>query len=462
MRREVRRHFPLFSAGMMLTLAISGALVQAQAVPGRSRTPGLPLSPTRRVDDTQLKQVIVFGRHSVRAPVADNSVLNNFSAQPFPSFPVATGLLTPNGAALEKILGGYYRLWLTKEGLLTGDDLSDAASVYFRANVLERTIVTAQSLAAGMLPAANINVNFLGPQESDPLFDPVGAGVARLDARMAVAAVNGRLAGDPQSLTSAYAPELTLVRSILFNYPAGETPVPATPANKIDVTAIPIEVTAGTSGAPVDIAGLSAVFGAIDPFIMEYAEGLPSAEVGWGQLSAVGLSQTARLYNLGIDLEYRTPYLAQVQSSNVASHIVRSMVQAATGNTMTGALGNPSTKVVVLIASDVNVCGFAGLLHIDWLVQGYPPDYCAPGGDMVFELRQSQRTGEYMVRASYVVQTLDQLHNKTALTLAAPPAIAPLFIPGCSVGNATFDCPLADFVKVARHAIDPLSADLTN
>jgi 4-phytase/acid phosphatase len=445
MTKTVHALLPLPIAGLALALILSGAPVHGQAV-----------------DDTQLKQVIVFGRHSVRAPVADDSVLDNFSAQAFPSFPVAAGLLTPNGAALETILGGYYRLWLTKEGLLTGNDSADAAFTYFRANVLERTILTAQSLAAGMLPGATINVNFLGPQDNDPLFDPVGAGVSRLDARTAVAAVKGRLGGDPQSLASAYAPELALARSILFNYPAGETPVPAAPADKIDVTAIPIEITAGTSGAPVDIAGLMAVFGAVDPFIMEYADGLPAAEVGWGRLSAGGISQTARLYNLGIDLEYRTPYLAQVESSNVASHMVRSMVQAASGNAMAGALGNPSTKVIVLIASDVNVCGFAGLFHIDWLVPGYPTDYCSPGGAMVFQLRQSQSTGEYIVRASYVAQTPDQLRNKTALTLAAPPAIAPLFIPECSGGNATFDCPLADFVKVARHVVDPLSADLTN
>jgi 4-phytase/acid phosphatase len=255
---------------------------------------------------------------------------------------------------------------------------------------------------------------------------------------------------------------LALARSVLFNYPESETPAPAAPQNKVDVTAIPIDVTAGTAGAPITISGLSAVFGAVDPFIMEYAEGLPMENVGWGQLSAEGISQTARLYNLGIDLEFRTPYLARVQSSNVASHIVRSLVQRATGSAMTGALGDPSTKVIVLIASDVNVCGFAGLLQIDWLVPGYPADYCAPGGDMVFQLRQSQSTGEYIIRASYIAQTLDQLRNKTVLTLSAPPAIAPLFIPGCSERNATFDCPLADFVKVTRHAVDPLSADLTD
>src|ERR1035441_4408810 len=36
------------------------------------------------VDDTQLKQVIVFGRHGVRSPAVANSPLNTFSVRPFP------------------------------------------------------------------------------------------------------------------------------------------------------------------------------------------------------------------------------------------------------------------------------------------------------------------------------------------------------------------------------------------
>src|ERR1039457_4984513 len=63
------------------------------------------------VDDTELKQVIIFGRHSVRAPVAPNAYLNQFSVQQFPDFGVAPGILTPNGEKLETMLGGYYRLW---------------------------------------------------------------------------------------------------------------------------------------------------------------------------------------------------------------------------------------------------------------------------------------------------------------------------------------------------------------
>jgi 4-phytase/acid phosphatase len=415
------------------------------------------------VDDTQLKQVIIFGRHGVRTPLLPNSALNNFSQQPFPSFGVSgLGVLTPNGGAAETILGGYFRLWLTQQGLLTGKDSADAAFVYFWANATPLIFETAQAFWAGMLPAASVDVNSTPPPASDPLFDPVNAGIARLDEQRAVAAVNGRLGNNPASLGSAYSAELALTRSILFGYPLSQTPVPGTPFGKVDVTAAPIQVTAGNSTLPVNMGGLTDVIAAIDPFVMEYADGLPSADVGWGQLTSGGISQTFRLYDLILDLEFRTPYLARVQSSNVASHIVRSMVQASTGNAMTGTLGNPSTKIIMLTASNTNITGLAGLFHLDWILPGYQSDVCAPSGALVFELRQSQSTGDYIVRASYITQSMDQLRNLTVLTLAAPPAIAPVFIPGCSASNANFDCPLAGFVDLAMQAIDPNSADLVN
>jgi len=414
-------------------------------------------------DDTLLKQVIIFGRHGVRTPSASNASLAPFSALPYPLFAVpGLDILTPNGAANETIFGSYFRLWLTKQGLLIGNDAADAAFGYFRAIDTPLILGTAQAFATGLLPAGGVHINALPAPAVDPLFDPVDAGVALLNEEMAVAAVNGRLGDNAPALAAAYAPELALTRSVLFNYPAGTTPAPATPAGKIDVTSLPISITAGSSNVPVNPGGLAAVANAIDPFLMEYTDGMPASDVGWGQLNAGSINEIYRVYNLVLDLEFRTPYLAGVQSSNLASHVVRSLVQAATGNAMTGALGSPSTKLIVLTAANTNLTGLAGLFHLDWLLPGYEADVAAPGGALVFELRQSQSTGGYIVRASYVSQTMDQLRNRTALTLAAPPASAPVFIPGCSVRNATFDCPLGAFVRLANHTIDPQSADTVN
>ncbi len=423
-----------------------------------------PFLAAQPADTTQLKQIIIFGRHGVRTPVATNTDLDKLSVLRFPTF-AATGqaVITPNGKTNEALLGGYFRLMLTQqEKLLTGNDAADAAFVYVRANNTPLIVDTAQAFVTGLLPAASITVNTIPTPNPDPLFDPIDAGVATLNNEMAIAAVNGRLGGDPQALATAYAAELALARSVLFNYAAGTSPAPDTPAGKTDVTTLPITVAAGNSTLPVDLGGMELFYAAIDPFMMEYADGMPSSDVGWGQLDAASISQIFRIYDKLLNLEFYTPYLASVEGSNVASHIVRTMLQAATGNAMTGTVGTPSDKIVVLTASNTNIAALAGLFRLDWLVGGYQPDVAALSGTLVFELRQSQRTGEFMVRTVYITQTMDQLRNQTPLTLAAPPANIPVFIPGCSVPNATFDCPLGTFVRMAGHEIDPRYADLSN
>ena len=413
-------------------------------------------------DDTQLRQVIIFGRHAVRTPNSTSSVLNSMSALPYPGFPVSgLSVITPNGKTNETLLGGYFRLWLTQEKLLTGNDSADSAFVYLRADGAPLLIDTAQAFAAGLFPGVQPPVN--STDSADPLFHAVDAGVAQLDQKMAVAAVEGRLGGNPGAVATAYSAELALLRSVLFHYSADTTPPPATPAGKVDVTAAPIAVTAGTSSAlPVNLGGLLAVDTALDPFIMEYADGMAASDVAWGALGSAGISQVFRLYDRTLDLEYRTPYLARVQNSNLASHIARTLLQRATGNPLSGALGSPSDKVIGLIASNFNIAGLAGLLNLDWLVPGYQPDVAAPGGALVFELRQSLTNGEFIVRTAYITQTMDQLRNRTPLTLAAPPAIAPVFLPGCSTHGTSFDCPLDHFVAWIGRMADPKSIDLNN
>ena len=424
-----------------------------------------PLAAAQSVDDTQLKQVIIFGRHAIRTPILPNAALDMFAASLYPSFSTppapALGLsvITPAGTANETNLGAYFRLWLTQQGVLTGNDAADAGNAYFRANGEPLITDTAAAFVAGLFPsvASTITINAYPTTENDPLFNTVAAGVAVLDYQKAVAAVNGRLGSNPQAISTAYAPELALTQSVLFGNP------PNVAAGKTDPTSIPIGTSAGNSTLPVTIAGLSDVIYAIDPFLMEYTDGLPLAEVGWGQLGVGSINQIDRLYDLLLDLEFRTPYLDRVQSSNLASHLVRTMVQAATGTTTPGALPTPpATKLVVLTASNTNITGLAGLFQMDWLLPGYERNVAALGGALVFELRQSQSSGEFIVRVSYVSQTMDQLRKQTQLTLSEPPASAPVFIPNCSMDNATFDCPLSGLVKIANQVIDPHSADLVN
>jgi hypothetical protein len=95
----------------------------------------------------------------------------------------------------------------------------------------------------------------------------------------------------------------------------------------------------------------------------------------------------------------------------------------------------------------------AGLLGAHWLLPGYQPDFCPPGGTLVFELRQVRATGEYLVRVFYTAQTFDQLRNLTTLSLAEPPATMQLLIPGCSSPATNLDVSFISFSNLLNAAI---------
>jgi 4-phytase / acid phosphatase len=123
----------------------------------------------------------------------------------------------------------------------------------------------------------------------------------------------------------------------------------------VDPTTIPIPFTANTSNVQtaniINAGGLADTFYAADPFVMEFADGMPLQNVAWGQLLLSQISQQTRLITLDFAIEMTTPYLNQVQSSNAASHILRSMEQAVTGKHVPGAFTAPGTNLLVINSS---------------------------------------------------------------------------------------------------------------
>jgi 4-phytase/acid phosphatase len=186
---------------------------------------------------------------------------------------------------------------------------------------------------------------------------------------------------------------------------------------------------------------------------MQYADGFTNNDVGWGQLTLDALSQQTRINTLQIEIAMRQPYLARVQSSSAASHILRTMIQTLSGEPLAGAFGDTNTQIHVIVSSDFYLAGLAGLLDAHWLLPGYQPDFCPPGGTLVFELRQVRATGQYLVRVFYTAQTFDQLRNLTPLTLAEPPATMQLLIPGCSSPATNLDVSFLSFSNLLNAAI---------
>jgi 4-phytase/acid phosphatase len=58
------------------------------------------------------------------------------------------------------------------------------------------------------------------------------------------------------------------------------------------------------------------------------------------------------------------------------------------------------------------------------------------------------------VRALFISQTLNQIRWLKPLTGAEQPAVAPVFIPGCSGAAVDYSCSLEDFAHAVDSAID--------
>jgi 4-phytase/acid phosphatase len=121
---------------------------------------------------------------------------------------------------------------------------------------------------------------------------------------------------------------------------------------------------------------------------------------------------------------------------------------------LSGEFGTSKSRVHVIISSDYYVAGLAGLLGVHWVLPGFQPDFCSPGGALVFELRQVRKSKKYLVRVFYTAQTFDQLRNLTPLTLEEPPATMQLLVPGGSNSGTDLDVDFVTFKRLINAAID--------
>lgn len=397
----------------------------------------------------QLKFVLVLERHGVRPPTWTNARLDQYSKEPWPKWDVAPGWLTPHGKLLMTQFGTYDRAWLAAAGLLSASGCADAARIYIDADSDERTRETGRGIADGLMPGCGLEVHARPEGENDPLFHAAGR-IGKPDPQLALATLAGRIGNNPAALLPAYREQLQSMQDILF----GCSSSGCSAEGKDSLLAIEPSVAEGKGGHLPELTGpLSTAASFAEDFQLEYLEGMPEAQVGWGRVSEEKMQALMALHAASSWIGRRAPYIAQVQASNLLWHMLQTLKQAEQKKPADGAIGTLDDKVVFLVGHDTNVSNIAALLGAHWLLDGYQADDTPPGGALVFEVWQ-QSEHEDAVRVYYMAQSLEQMRRALPLSLAAPPEKAALFLPACSKASSGYPCDWSAFEHFALSQVD--------
>ncbi|HEN3637072.1 TPA: AppA family phytase/histidine-type acid phosphatase [Yersinia enterocolitica] len=402
-----------------------------------------------------LERVVILSRHGVRSPTKQTQLMNDVTPDKWPQWPVKAGYLTPRGAELVTLMGGFYGDYFRSQGLLSAGCPVDG-SVYAQADVDQRTRLTGQAFLDGIAPDCGLKVHYQADlKKVDPLFHTVEAGVCKLDSTKTHQAVEERLGGPLSGLSLRYAKPFAQMGEVL-NFAAspyckslqqnGKTCDFATfTANEIKVN---------EEGTKVSLSGplaLSSTLGEI--FLLQNSQAMP--DVAWHRLSGEeNWVSLLSLHNAQFDLMAKTPYIARHKGTPLLQQIDTALVLQRDAQGQTLPL-SPQTKLLFLGGHDTNIANIAGMLGANWQLP-QQPDNTPPGGGLVFELWQNPDNHQRYVAVKMFYQTMDQLRNAEKLDLKNNPAkIVPITIEGCENQGDNKLCQLETFQKKVAQVIEP-------
>ncbi len=406
----------ILSAAAAILLVSTGSVAFAQ--------PAVPAG-------LHVDRVVMLMRHGVRPPTKSPPMPAGTAAEAWPEWPVKPGYLTPHGADALRLLAAADRAAFIADGVLPR---TGCGTMRIIADSDQRTIATAQTWGTAIAPGCALDLAHRPQDVADPIFSPIDEGAVPFDAAAARAAVlddigPAGIAGEEHRLR----PVLARLDAILCG--AART---ACGITRETSTLAPIK-----AGARPKLAGaLDRASTVAQILLLEYADGKPMREVGWGRATAADIARASELHAVEFRLLARPQYVAARGLSGI-------------GELMRQAIGDPrkdAPTITMLSGHDTNVANLGSLLDLHWRVPGLAADDPSPGGAIVLE-RLADQQGKLYVRAVYRSQTLDQIRNLTALGGVAKLYRSVMPIVGCSARGIRGLCTLAAFETLMKERL---------
>lgn len=390
-------------------------------------TPGQPKGAGTAIAGLKPDRVVLLMRHGVRPPTKNPPMPAGVAAQGWPGWSVNPGWLTERGGRAVTLLGAWDGSQLRANGVLPRTGCPAAGMVKVVADSDQRTIATADKWIAGLASGCAIRNEHKPQDEADPIFGAIEAGLGTIDVARANAEIEAGVgAGGIAAVEARHRALLMKLDTILCGKPGGTCGVSREPSTIIAAKANQRP----KLGGALDRASTAAQI-----LLLEYADGKPMVDVGWGKATADDVAAFAAFHALEFRILARPPHVASANLAGILP-IIREGLEAPGG-----------AAVTMISGHDTNIANLGGLLDVHWSVPGLATDDPAPGGAIILE-RLTDSKGEHFVRAFYRSQTVPQIRGLTPLTATSKPYLGTLLMPGCMARGVPGLCTMAQFQSV--------------
>jgi 4-phytase / acid phosphatase len=228
----------------------------------------------------RLKMVVILSRHGVRSPTWTQARLDSYSARPWPKWSVPPGELTSRGYVLIEQFGSFDRASLAGAGLFSMHGCEDASKIYIWADTDQRTMASGKAFADGFFPGCPPQVHGLSAGENDPLFHSPAKRARAAESN----AASPELAARSKQQTDPRQEELIEeMQHVLLGCAPKTVCKPAYPP-ETSLLSTPTSALRGKDDHIVDLQGpLAQASSFAEDFLLEYVDGMPMDQVGWGK-----------------------------------------------------------------------------------------------------------------------------------------------------------------------------------